>query len=121
MNIYYLSTSKLVKSINCCSHAVPLCFAADLSIHMFNYYVSLPGCERVPYDLGPKKCRKGQAVQIAEQVSALLILTTREQAAQEAADLWRRLAAVCRAVSQTVGETLAQNAAYFRPRGRGRG
>ncbi len=71
---------------------------------MFSYYVSLPCRQRVPYDLGPQKCRQRQAVQIAEQVSALLVLTTREQAVQEAADLWRGLAAVCRAGSQTVGK-----------------
>jgi hypothetical protein len=88
---------------------------------MFSYYVSLPCRERVPYDLGPQKCRKRQAVQIAEQVSALLIPGTRQQAAQEAADLWRGLAAVGRAGSQTVGKTLAQKAAYFGPRGRGHG
>ncbi len=88
---------------------------------MFSYYVSLPCRDRVSYDLSPQKCRQRQAVQIAEQVSALLIPGAREQAAQEAADLWHGLAAVCRAGSQTVGKTLAQNAAYFGPSGRGHG
>ncbi len=73
---------------------------------MFSYYVSLPCRERVPYDLSPQKCRQRQAVQIAEQVSTLLIPGTREQAAQEAADLWRGLTVCqCRAGSETVGET----------------